>query len=398
MDAAAPAADQHRFEFIGSGGEYFRIWIVNLALSILTLGIYSAWATVRNRRYLYGNTRLADDHFEYLAEPVSILKGRIIAVMLLLLYSFGPLALQGVIGLLIVVAVPWLIVRSLRFRAVMSRWRGIRFGFAGRTGEAYRVWIIYLLLMIFTLGLALPWAQVIMARYRFANHRFGKTGFGFHATAAQYYKIYALGGLIFLGLFATAAVIAPDMTHVFVDERRAELQARVDAEATALIDEAIEAGEAMTPELVAEKRREAFHFALTEEERAWLAASRDKLARIIGGIVVLMMLVAYFVWSFISTRFINLNYSSTVVGDDFGLRSEIPVWGMFWITVTNTVAILLSLGLLLPWATCRRLRYRFAYLTLVAGASLDNFVADTAAEVSALGDEIGDVFDVDVGM
>jgi hypothetical protein len=36
--------------FTGSGGEYFRIWIVNLLLSIVTLGIYSAWATVRNRR------------------------------------------------------------------------------------------------------------------------------------------------------------------------------------------------------------------------------------------------------------------------------------------------------------------------------------------------------------
>jgi len=40
-----------QFYFTGKGGEYFRIWIVNICLTILTLGIYSAWATVRTRRY-----------------------------------------------------------------------------------------------------------------------------------------------------------------------------------------------------------------------------------------------------------------------------------------------------------------------------------------------------------
>ncbi len=39
-------------EFKGNGFEYFQIWIVNIVLTIVTLGIYSAWATVRNKRYL----------------------------------------------------------------------------------------------------------------------------------------------------------------------------------------------------------------------------------------------------------------------------------------------------------------------------------------------------------
>ncbi|MED5348372.1 MAG: DUF898 family protein, partial [Pseudomonadota bacterium] len=45
---------QERFQFHGEGGEFFRIWIVNLVLSIVTLGIYSAWAKVRTKRYFYG--------------------------------------------------------------------------------------------------------------------------------------------------------------------------------------------------------------------------------------------------------------------------------------------------------------------------------------------------------
>ena len=40
-------------EFTGNAGEYFKIWIVNIALTVVTLGVYSAWAKVRKLRYFY---------------------------------------------------------------------------------------------------------------------------------------------------------------------------------------------------------------------------------------------------------------------------------------------------------------------------------------------------------
>lgn len=55
------------FEFRGNASEFFGIWIVNLLLSVLTLGIYSAWAKVRTKRYFYGNTFVDDSAFEYRA-------------------------------------------------------------------------------------------------------------------------------------------------------------------------------------------------------------------------------------------------------------------------------------------------------------------------------------------
>ena len=42
-----------RLEFTGSGSEYFRIWIVNLLLTLVTLGLYYPWAKVRRLRYFY---------------------------------------------------------------------------------------------------------------------------------------------------------------------------------------------------------------------------------------------------------------------------------------------------------------------------------------------------------
>src|SRR5512142_1603446 len=107
----------HKFEFTGTGWEYFRIWIVNLLLTIVTLGIYSAWAKVRRMQYFYRNTRLADASFDYHGDPKAILKGRFIAFALLLVYNltlkFNPI-LGLVVGLLLGLAMPWLLMRSLR--------------------------------------------------------------------------------------------------------------------------------------------------------------------------------------------------------------------------------------------------------------------------------------------
>ena len=75
----AVAPTRHDFEFRGTGGEFFRIWILNLALTLLTFGIYSAWAKVRTRRYLYGNTYIAGHALDYDPSPWRILIGRLIA-------------------------------------------------------------------------------------------------------------------------------------------------------------------------------------------------------------------------------------------------------------------------------------------------------------------------------
>src|SRR2546427_10354539 len=76
-------------EFTGTAAEYFRIWIVNLFFTLATLGIYSAWAKVRKRRYFYGSTRLDGDSFDYFASPKAILNGRIIAVAIFANYHLA---------------------------------------------------------------------------------------------------------------------------------------------------------------------------------------------------------------------------------------------------------------------------------------------------------------------
>jgi len=46
----------------------------------------------------------------------------------------------------------------------------------------------------------------------------------------------------------------------------------------------------------------------------------------------------------------------------------------------------------------RTARYRASTLTLLTTRNLDNFVATQQTSLSALGEEFGEVFDIDVGL
>ena len=98
-----PQPQVDKVAFSGKAGEFFGIWIVNLLLSIVTLGIYSAWAKVRTNQYFYGHTRIDQQPFRYLATPLQILKGRIIAVIIFALF-FVLSSLSPVFALLLALA------------------------------------------------------------------------------------------------------------------------------------------------------------------------------------------------------------------------------------------------------------------------------------------------------
>ena len=142
----APLGTQtHAFQFTGNAKEYFKIWIVNICLTIVTLGVYSAWAKVRNTQYFFGNARVNNAAFQYLADPLVILKGRLIAVLVFLIYvlaaSFYPIA-EPIFMLVLIGLIPFIVVRSLRFNMRNTAYRNIRFNFTGRYGEAALVFLL----------------------------------------------------------------------------------------------------------------------------------------------------------------------------------------------------------------------------------------------------------------
>ncbi|HFS85048.1 MAG TPA: DUF898 family protein, partial [Epsilonproteobacteria bacterium] len=120
------------FTFHGNGREFFKIWIVNTVLIIVTLGIYYPWAKVRTRRYFYGNTALDGRRFEYHATGKQLFKGYLIAMGLLIVYlvvqQVAPI-LSGLLLVLFFAALPWIIWRSLIFNFRLTSFSNVRFGF-----------------------------------------------------------------------------------------------------------------------------------------------------------------------------------------------------------------------------------------------------------------------------
>ncbi len=348
--------EQHQVEFTGEAGEYFRIWIVNTFLTIITLGIYAAWAKVRNRQYFYAHTSIAGHHFDYLANPIAILKGNIIIGALFLIYMlsghFAP-DMAPLIVLIFYIILPFLIYKSLKFYAHNSAYRNIRFNFHGTLGQSYIIYIIKPLLIPITLGLYYPLWALNQKKYFFDNFAYGTTINNFEGKSDTFWKVYIIAflqytGIIFLGVLLIGFFVS---TLTFGDT-------------------------------------------LSQDQ-----SSLNKYLMLISMAFAYLVMLAgiALVQQYIYGRITNYCWSVSSLGK-LSFISTLQVGKLAWIRITNIMAILFSIGLLIPWAKIRRTRYILDNLTVVSSQSLDDFTADVEPDVSALGDAATDFIDFEIGL
>ncbi|UCE89077.1 MAG: DUF898 domain-containing protein [Pseudomonadota bacterium] len=344
-------------QFTGKAGEYFKIWIVNILLTIVTLGIYSAWAKVRTNRYFYGNTILDNAGFEYLANPVSILKGRLIATAFFIIYAvvgqFMPLAQIG-FSLVLLLLLPWLVVQAMVFRTRNTSYRNIRFGFQRRFGQAAMVFIVLPILAGITLGLAYPYFQRRRHQFMMESASYGNTRFEFAASTGSFYTIYlAAVGVTLVSLVVVALVAA------------------------------IAAGIAV---------------ALLGGEAALQQGANEQFGAI-GAVMpmIFMPLIYLALFAFVKAKTTNLVWNELTLGPH-GFTSELKFMKLFWLYISNTFAIILSLGLLVPWAKVRMARYRVEHIRVCVAGDLDGFIAAEQANVTSTAEGVSDVFDIDIGL
>jgi uncharacterized membrane protein YjgN (DUF898 family) len=193
-------------KFTGKSGEYFKLWFVNMFLSIITLGIYSAWAKVRDAQYLYGHTQIDGQSFRFLATPMQILKGRIVAVIVFALYMVLS-QINPIIGIVMavgfIVAMPWLIIQGLKFTMRMTAYRNVRFSFEGTYGGVIVHFLLLPIIGLFTFYLAMPWVLQQIHKYINNNTTYGGKHFEQDSSASQYY----IAALISLGIFLLGAAL-----------------------------------------------------------------------------------------------------------------------------------------------------------------------------------------------
>jgi uncharacterized membrane protein YjgN (DUF898 family) len=356
--AQAPVGREIPIEFRASGGEYFRIWIVNLLLTIITFGIYSAWAKVRRLRYFYGSTALDGSSFEYHGRPIAILKGRLIALFVyLLIVILGQI--NPVINLfmapLIIFGLPWIIMRSRLFQMRMSSWRGLRFNFHGRYGGSLAAFIGWPILAVLTIGALYPLAMWKQVKYLLQNNAFGTQRFAFLTRIGSFYRFCLIGVAVAIGVFAAIAGL---VSLLFGSMSAAQSLATNGVDPTDLLR---------------------------------ILLSGKFLLSLLVYAAGLMLITAYF-----RSRMLNASIGGVQVGPH-RVYSRLALWPMFFILATNLLAMIVTLGLFYPWAKVRSMRYQFANTGVIASGDLNQFVAEANQGVSAIGEEVSDIFDIDFG-
>lgn len=393
----APFPVWGQFEFSGKAGEYFRIWIVNVALTVLTLGIYSAWAKVRTLSYFYGNTHVHGSSFRFTARPLAILKGRILAVIVFALFYavFNLYPAASLWGLAALSALfPSVVVLSTSFRLHNSMYRNVRFRFDRDFLGAYRLFIVPIglvigitavlygiwegsdmlaqieqqvaeseeevdfrkedmLFSIFLLALipVIPFVQYAMRRFMVDRVHYGSADGSFHASAWDFYKLFLkLLGIGLVMFVAFGGLVTALMAGIGGDV----------------------AGDELSPKQAA------------------------GLFMVMVPVAIVFYGLGFYLLGYLNARLANLTFNSTELGP-LVFSSTVRGRDLGTIYLTNTLAIIVSLGLLVPWSRIRLAAYRARRVELLA-RDLNAIEAITAEAPGAFGEELGEVFDIDIGL
>ncbi len=344
--------------FHGSAKEYFNIWIVNLCLTLLSLGIFSAWAKVRKKRYFYSHLTLDSIPFQYLAKPVPILKGRIIATILFLLYYFSSKVftnlLPYVLGLGAILA-PWFLVQSAAFNARYSAYRNIKFNFAGTYIEALKVLLAWGLIPVIGIGTAFNWwgnnwisaiTYLIFGLFfpfwlrNIKKFVITKTSYGgqygsLGVSAAEFWGVYFISGLIVsVSLFVSFFL---------------------------------------------------------------LFATGDKLSSYLFLFVIPIYVAYVFAYAYIQANSTNIVWNSIKIGPNL-FTCNLKSFEMVKLYFTNALGIIFSAGLLIPWAVIRTYKYRIDNTQVFKTEDLKEFQGTSEITADATGAEVIDFFDMDLSL
>jgi len=365
---AVPA--EHQLIFSGTGGEYFRIWIVNLLLTIVTLGIYGAWAKVRRLRYFYGHTTLAGSSFEYHAQAKQILIGRLIALALILPYYLLQywLPLWSLAFLvLLMAALPFIIVRSQRFHLRMSSWRNVRFNYVGTYGAAAAAYLGWGLLTVLSIGLLAPYADLRRQRLKIAFSRFGGVPFEYGARPGRFYVAYLVAlGVGLLAIVAFVGLMGVVMALIFA------------------------VGHTGKPGGLAASLQHVFKDPGNFGKKAGLVAG-------VGLFYLAYFVVLFLPYAIVKARTTNESLCSTTLRAH-RLKSTLGGMALWGILVSNLLLVVVTLGLFAPWAHVRLLRYQLQHTSLLASGSLDDFINEPQVQTGAAAQELSDFMDLDFGL
>jgi uncharacterized membrane protein YjgN (DUF898 family) len=216
--AVPPVPARGIARFVGNKGDFWRLNLRGALLLMVTLGTYRFWLTTDIRRFLWSNTVLADESFEYTGTARELLLGFLFAIAVLVPINAALFAASldlGVLGqlssliafVLLAVLGQFAIYRARRYRLTRTIYRGIRFH-QGGSGWRYAACALFWWAMIaLTLGLAYPFAQSRLERFKMRYTFFGDLPGGFVGSGWRlFFRGFAMW-LVVIGPFVVTLVV-----------------------------------------------------------------------------------------------------------------------------------------------------------------------------------------------
>lgn len=391
--------------FHGNGREYFKIWIVNLALTLATVGIYAAWAKVRSHKYFHQSTELNGNRFDYHANPKAILKGNLIVAAVALSYAvlsvFAPHA-AGFIVLGVFVLLPFLMVSRMRFYLANCSYRGLRFAFNGSVKSAYGRFLIALLIsiglivvlsiagamlggsglstqspasiavvsivapVVFVISIALLATLFVGGLRKFTanNSAFGNAAFKCDVKLHQFGMATAKSSLLAVVVLLVLGVLAFAINSSVFTSVGSNLAIPTDA----------------------------------EQEQLQVASQAMTMMSSLIALTVLGYLTLFAFGAHLKTSIDNLvwNNMELATGHRFtSTASPIKATGIF---LSNLILIVLTIGLFIPFARVRMAKYRLSHMTFLPAGNVDQIVLAQQAGKKAYGDSMADALGMEIGI
>ncbi len=197
--------------FKGDGGTYFGILIVNMLLTIVTLGFYYPWAKAKRLQYLYSSTEMDGSRFAWSGTGKEMFKGFLkvvgfVVAFYVIGFIIGKLQLiwVGIVFTVVTylailfVLIPYAMHGANRYHWSRTSWRAIRFGYRGNRTEFMQLWAKELLLTLVTAGIYGSWMTMNVRNYVLRNMRFGSGEFFYDGDGWEYFKLNLKGYLLTL--------------------------------------------------------------------------------------------------------------------------------------------------------------------------------------------------------
>lgn len=365
---APPAGRAAKVEFIGSAGEYARLWYVNRILSLLTLGIYSAWAKVRQRQYLASHTLIDGVPLVYEGRPLPILYGRLLAFSILGLawglQTLFPWA-KSAVAIVVILAAPWFVLNTLAFNARNHSWRGLHFHFTGTYRQAARA--VYPLLVWPVSALAF-WAL-------------GQLGTNRLSEVGEYWVPLLIYALLFPR--TAAAIVCLKFDGLRLGDARVTLAAS-------------------PQDLNALNSR---------------MGGRRFMKLLFGGVILCGLIVPYLspelggaIWTvvfltyvalaggYVGARGFNLILHRLCLADRVRFRSTLSLETHARLFLRNTLLTLGTLGLAAPWCQVKVREARLQAVTIYVDGSLDEFMKPPTRNEGAFGESFSEGLGLNVSL